>query len=105
MAGATGFSHTTIRRIWTAFGPQPHHSETFKMSSDPLFVDKLRDDVGLYLSPQALLPKGRTNLMQRTLDSDDQGFSQVECNQCQKRNLVFCVKPDIRRPSSGGLAR
>jgi transposase len=32
MAGATGFSHTTIRRIWTAFGLQPHRSETFKLS-------------------------------------------------------------------------
>src|SRR5215207_5508646 len=51
MAGATGFSHTTIRRIWTAFGLQPHRSQTFKLSSDPLFVDKVRDIVGLYLSP------------------------------------------------------
>jgi transposase len=51
MAGATGFSHTTIRRIWTAFGLQPHRSQTFKLSNDPLFVDKVRDIVGLYLSP------------------------------------------------------
>lgn len=51
MAGATGFSHTTIRRIWTAFGLQPHRAQTFKLSSDPLFVDKVRDIVGLYLSP------------------------------------------------------
>ncbi|WP_202303109.1 MULTISPECIES: IS630 family transposase [unclassified Mesorhizobium] len=51
MGTATGFSHTTIRRIWTAFGLQPHSSETFKLSSDPLFVDKVRDIVGLYLSP------------------------------------------------------
>ncbi len=51
MADVTGFSHTTIRRIWTAFGLQPHRSETFKLSSDPLFVDKVRDIVGLYLSP------------------------------------------------------
>jgi transposase/transposase-like protein len=51
MAGATGFSHTTIRRIWAAFGLQPHRSETFKLSSDPLFVDKIRDVVVLYLSP------------------------------------------------------
>ena len=43
MAGATGFSHTTIRRIWTAFGLQPHRSEAFKLSSDPLFVEKVRD--------------------------------------------------------------
>ena len=51
MAAATGFSHTTIRRIWAAFGLQPHRCETFKLSSDPLFVDKVRDIVGLYLSP------------------------------------------------------
>jgi transposase len=51
MGNATGFSHTTIRRIWTAFGLQPHRSQTFKLSSDPLFVDKVRDIVGLYLSP------------------------------------------------------
>ncbi len=51
MARETGLSHTTIRRIWTAFGLQPHRSQTFKLSSDPLFVDKVRDIVGLYLSP------------------------------------------------------
>lgn len=51
MAAETGYSHTTIRRMWTAFGLQPHRSETFKLSSDPLFVDKVRDIVGLYLSP------------------------------------------------------
>ena len=51
MALETGFSHTTIRRMWAAFGLQPHRSQTFKLSNDPLFVDKVRDIVGLYLSP------------------------------------------------------
>src|SRR5512132_2407131 len=51
MAAETGFSHTTIRRRWVAFGLQPHRSQTFKLSNDPLFVDKVRDIVGLYLSP------------------------------------------------------
>src|SRR5882672_12328787 len=51
MAAETGFSHTTIRRMWAAFGLQPHCSQTFKLSNDPLFVDKVRDIVGLYLSP------------------------------------------------------
>jgi transposase len=46
MATETGFSHTTIRRIWNASGLQPHRSETFKLSSGPLFVDKVRDIVG-----------------------------------------------------------
>ena len=40
MAAETGFSHTTIRRMWAAFGLQPHRSQTFKLSSDPLFVGK-----------------------------------------------------------------
>jgi transposase len=39
MAAETGLSHTTIRRMWSAFGLQPHRSQTFKLSSDPLFVD------------------------------------------------------------------
>src|SRR3546814_13884796 len=51
MVAASGYSHMTIRGIWTAFGLQPHRSETFKLSRDPLFVDKVRDIVGLYLSP------------------------------------------------------
>ena len=51
MARATGLSATTVHRIWGAFGLQPHRSETFKLSSDPHFVDKVRDIVGLYLDP------------------------------------------------------
>ena len=42
---------STIHRNWQAFGLQPHRSETFKLSSDPLFVEKVRDVVGLYLVP------------------------------------------------------
>ena len=51
MAEAVGHSPSTIHRMWQAFGLQPHRSETFKLSSDPLFVEKVRDIVGLYLSP------------------------------------------------------
>ena len=51
MAKEAGLSHTTIWRIWGAFGLQPHRAETFKLSADPHFVDKVRDIVGLYLSP------------------------------------------------------
>ncbi len=51
MAKATGISPTTVHRIWRAFSLQPHRSETFKLSTDPLFVDKVRDIVGLYLNP------------------------------------------------------
>lgn len=51
MAAATGLSQTAVVRIWRAFGLQPHRQETFKLSTDPLFVDKVRDIVGLYLEP------------------------------------------------------
>ena len=51
MAKASGLSHTTIRRIWQAFGLQPHRAETFQLSGDPRFVEKVRDIIGLYLSP------------------------------------------------------
>ena len=51
MAQASGLSHTTIRRIWRAFSLQPHRSQTFHLSGDPLFVEKVRDIIGLYLSP------------------------------------------------------
>ena len=51
MARASGYAPSTIHRIWRAFGLQPHRSETFKLSADPLFVDKVRDIVGLYLDP------------------------------------------------------
>lgn len=51
LAAATGISQTSVRRIWHAFGLQPHRTETFKLSTDPLFVEKVRDICGLYLDP------------------------------------------------------
>lgn len=51
MAEAVGHAPSTIHRIWQAFGLQPHRVESFKLSKDPLFVDKVRDIVGLYLAP------------------------------------------------------
>ena len=51
MARATGMSQTAISRIWRAFGLKPHLTETWKLSTDPQFIDKVRDVVGLYLDP------------------------------------------------------
>jgi hypothetical protein len=48
MARHSGISTSSVGRIWRAFGLQPHRVETFKLSTDPLFVDKVRDIVGLY---------------------------------------------------------
>jgi transposase len=51
MATATGMSQTAVSKIWRAFGLKPHRVEDFKLSPDPLFIDKVRDVVGLYLNP------------------------------------------------------
>jgi transposase len=51
MAAESGLSRSTVGRIWKAFGLKPHQVETFKLYTDPQFVDKVRDVVGLYLDP------------------------------------------------------
>jgi transposase len=72
MAKASGLSATTVGRVWRAFGLQPHRSETFKLSTDPLFAEKVCDIVGLYLSPpdRALVlcvdEKGQVQALDRT---------------------------------------
>jgi transposase len=53
MAKAVGLSHMAISRMWRTFGLQPHRSETFKLSTDPRLIEKVRDIVGLYLNPPA----------------------------------------------------
>jgi len=51
LAKVSGMSRMTISRIWRAFGLQPHRTETFKLSPDPLLIEKVRDIVGLYMNP------------------------------------------------------
>src|SRR5215216_3267942 len=51
MAAEVGLTQNAVLRIWHAYGLQPHRTETFKLSADPLFVDKIHDVVGLYLDP------------------------------------------------------
>lgn len=51
MAKRTGMSQSAVSRIWRAFALQPHRSETFKLSNDPFFIEKVRDIVGLYMNP------------------------------------------------------
>src|SRR5919204_5982237 len=53
MAKSTGMSQSAISRIWRAFGLKPHLTESFKLSPDPQFIEKVRDIVGLYLNPPA----------------------------------------------------
>jgi transposase len=72
MAEASGLSATTVGRVWRAFGLRPHRAEAFKLSTDPLFAEKVRDIVGLYLSPpdRALVPcvdeKSQVQALDRT---------------------------------------
>ena len=51
LAKRTGLSRSSVARIWRAFGLRPHRSESFKLSTDPLLIEKVRDIVGLYLNP------------------------------------------------------
>ncbi len=51
IAGETKLSKSTVQRVWNAFGLQPHRQKHFKISTDPFFVEKVRDIVGLYLNP------------------------------------------------------
>jgi hypothetical protein len=70
MAERAGLSRSSIGRIWKAFDLKPHRAETFKLSGDPLFVEKVFDVVGLYLNP----PEGAVVLsvvLSGTLDNDD----------------------------------
>jgi len=51
MADSTGLTQNAVWRIWKTFGLQPHRQETFKLSTDPFFIEKVRDVVGLYMNP------------------------------------------------------
>jgi transposase len=51
MAEHLGMSQSTVSRVWRAFGLAPHKQDSWKLSKDPLFVEKVRDVVGLYLNP------------------------------------------------------
>lgn len=51
MAAEVGLNQSALHRIWKAFGSQPHRQDSWRLSKDPQFVDKVRDVVGLYLDP------------------------------------------------------
>jgi len=84
VAAETGISKTSVQRYFQLFGLQPHRSETFKLSNDPFFVEKLRDIVGLYLSPpdNALVicvdEKSQCQALERTQPMLPMGWGYVE---------------------------
>lgn len=84
LAAATGLSTTTVHRYMTLFGLQPHRSRSFKLSTDPFFVEKVRDIVGLYLNPpdHALVlcvdEKSQVQALERTQPMLPMGLGYVE---------------------------
>ncbi len=84
LAAETGLSKTTVHRYLSLFGVQPHRSRTFKLSTDPLFIEKVRDVVGLYLNPpqNALVlcvdEKSQVQALQRTQPVLPMGLGYIE---------------------------
>ena len=84
MADQIGLSHMTVCRVWRTFGLKPHLRDTFKLSTDPLFVEKVRDIVGLYLNPpeNALVlcvdEKSQCQALERSQPTLPLGFSYAE---------------------------
>lgn len=84
IAQGTHFSHMTAHRIWKAFGLQPHRQKHFKLSTDPFFVEKVRDIVGLYISPPqnavvlAVDEKSQIQALERTQPMLPMGLGYVE---------------------------
>ena len=84
MADTTGVSKSTVHRVWKAFNIQPHRRKHFKLSTDPFFVEKVHDIVGLYLNPpdNAMVlcvdEKGQTQALERTQPLLPLGLGYVE---------------------------
>lgn len=83
-AEATGLSKSTVQRVWSAFGVQPHRQKHFKLSSDPFFVEKVIDITGLYLNPPdhavvlCVDEKSQTQALERTQPLLPLGLGYVE---------------------------
>lgn len=84
IAEETGLSKSTVQRVWSAFGIQPHRQKHFKLSTDPFFVEKVHDIVGLYLNPpdHAMVlcvdEKSQTQALERTQPLLPVGLGYVE---------------------------
>jgi transposase len=93
MARSSGVSVTSVHRIWGAFGLQPHRVETFKLSTDPMFVEKVRDIVGLYLDP----PDRARAIVQASSASSSMRLRRM----CRKISIstLSWTTPRVTRPS------
>lgn len=82
MARKVGISHDRVAKIWRTFALQPHRSETFQLSTDPFFVEKVRDVVGLYMSPPE-------NALVLCLDE------KTQCQALERSQPIFPMRPGI----------
>ena len=108
MAQRSGLSHNTVSRIWRAFGLQPHRTETFKLSSDPCFIEKVRDVVGLYLIHRI----GRWSCAWTRSPRSRRWIAPVRCCPCARDKwngapMITCVTAPLRcsPPWTPGPAR
>jgi transposase len=112
MARKSGVSTSSVQRIWRAFGLQPHRTETFKLSTDPLFVDKVRDIVGLYVSPpdHALVlcvdEKSQMQALDRTQPLLPLSFGQAErrSHDYKRHGTMALSLPSISPPVTSSAA-
>ena len=130
LAKTSGLSRMTISRIWHAFGLQPHRTETFKLSPDPLLIEKVRDIVGLYMNPpdhavvfcvdeksqiqaldrtQPMLPLRPGQLERRTHDYKRHGttslFAALELHTCRTLERMRRTTENASQVISASLAR
>ena len=95
LAKASGLGRTTIQQIWRAFGLQPHRTDTFKLSTDSLLIEKVRDIVGLYMQPP-------THAVVFCVDEK----SQIQA--LDRTQPVLPMRPgqvELARTTTGGMAR
>jgi transposase len=112
MARHAGMSHSTVGRIWRAFGLQPHIVRGFKISDDPLFIEKVRDIVGLYLNPPdhavvfSFDEKPQIQALERSQPILPMDFGQPERQtHCYKRNGTLDLFAALDAASGKVIAR
>ena len=98
LAKHEGLSQSTVARIWKAFALQPHRIETFELSKDPLFIDKVRDIVGLYLQPGSRV--GALRRQKARFKRSIAPRRSCRCNQACRRDGPTTTSGTGRRPCS-----
>ena len=101
MARSAGLNQTAVSRIWRAFGLKPHIVQTWKLSTDPQFIDKVRDVVGLYMSPpeNALVLCVDEKSQIQAYPGDDSGVGDG------RQQPALSVSPSAADGLSGGCPR